>query len=428
MRVIFLGFMLVLPVMLFVSCKKDKDETVPMVTFEEPFENSLFHVYDTIVVKAKIQDESQIVSVSLTLTDDQYKPVGRSYTFPEIQNPMHLYSEYFVDNRYLPSGNYFLLIEVSDGYNIKTKYQKIRLAGIPRVLTGLITVQQNHSWLTATYYKTDGSDTSIYHGQRDFVSSAVSSKYQQLLLVGAQNDAIALSLDKGKLLWSVPSVPNPPIPYFAASAYHDNLFYLAYYDGRMEALSHQKVVQRSFPALTHYKWTRLFFEQDFVFAYQRHQSNPNLHQLGMYYQHTGAQHLVHTFSKEIVGVARRNADEVLLFKSGDTAAAVEVFTPSINSGWESKTINEAIQHAIGISEDDFIIASESRLYWYRYASSTLFPWVENVHAKKVLFDDIDQVVYVVESNQIKGYSFPSGQLVSTVDLPNIVDAHLVYSI
>lgn len=61
-RILYICFLLSV-ICLFSSCKKDKDELSPIIIVESPHENQEFDVFDFINVKAKITDETNLVSI-----------------------------------------------------------------------------------------------------------------------------------------------------------------------------------------------------------------------------------------------------------------------------------------------------------------------------------------------------------------------------
>jgi hypothetical protein len=134
----FLPFlMLMVGMLLFASCKKDKDEEFPKVNYLTPLENAIYQVGDTIHLEAVISDNQSIVSVEVELTDVNFVPVLKSYSPPVKGNPMTLVFDYPLDDYFMESGTYNLLIKVNDGNLVKHKYQRLTIGGVKRELIAL---------------------------------------------------------------------------------------------------------------------------------------------------------------------------------------------------------------------------------------------------------------------------------------------------
>lgn len=124
-------------VFLAFSCRNKTDEIYPVVQFFTPYENSHHSVLDTIHIEADLSDNEQIVSVEVSLTDENFTPVLRTYNVPVKSNPMKLVFDYPLTDYFMEGGIYNLLIKVSDGEQIKHKYQRINIIAVEKKMIGL---------------------------------------------------------------------------------------------------------------------------------------------------------------------------------------------------------------------------------------------------------------------------------------------------
>jgi len=123
--------------MILFSCSKDEDDTPPTIVIHAPTHLQQINGVDTIQVVAKITDDRNIESVSVSLRDDNDIPVLSTVTESPNSTSYELKSSYFFDDIHLPSGEYDFAIKAFDGENINTKYVTIYLNETQRVREGI---------------------------------------------------------------------------------------------------------------------------------------------------------------------------------------------------------------------------------------------------------------------------------------------------
>jgi hypothetical protein len=111
----YIALLLALPLLTLISCQKDKDEIYPKIIFEKPFENSSFNVMDTAFISASVSDESKLEKIEIGLADENFTPKLRTYNYPFSDNPQKILFEYPINDKRLPSGDYYFFIRADDG-------------------------------------------------------------------------------------------------------------------------------------------------------------------------------------------------------------------------------------------------------------------------------------------------------------------------
>lgn len=424
----FIYIPLILFALAFSTCKKDVDELPPTVVFELPFVNHMYKVFDTVPVKALIEDETKLSEISVGLANMDYIPISRTYSYDVKSNPMNLNVVYPIADKFIESGDYYIYVKASDGENVKIKYRKIRILGYPKYLRGLTFITHKQNTLKAFFVDSALVEKQVFSAQQDFVSSSFSSRRGLLFLAGAQDNAHMVDINSQQTLWTIQSQNNPPFPSFTSSSYFDKLFFLSYYDGKVEAYDYARSLRMILPHNPSYRSEAMFSADPYYLSFQVNTSNPNVKQLSFYHQGTGGAYISHTFQKDIVFATAHEKNEVLLMKSSATQGELEVFYVDQNSGWVAQNINEGIVDGLKINAENYIVAGTNNVYWYRFTSSSLVPFLNNVKPIKLLYDEFSSTIYIVEKTGVKGYTFPSGNLVYQFGSNDIVDAHLVYSI
>jgi hypothetical protein len=124
---------------LLFACKKE-DTQSPTLTAEIFKAKQVYNIGDTIKVIATYSDDNNISQVTVDLINDKSLTVGNasSYKSSEKKKIVSLIHEIILTDSTLKSGDYRVRILVSDGAQSASKFLSLKLAGIPRRLTGWI--------------------------------------------------------------------------------------------------------------------------------------------------------------------------------------------------------------------------------------------------------------------------------------------------
>ena len=199
------------------SCKKNIDTFAPQITITIPTENQQFSVMDSIHVIANVCDDRKLQTIDITVTNLSFVTVLSSPTISPVNNCYDINQSLPINDIFLTSGFYYLIINASDGINVTRKFQKIYISTLPKRLKYVIVVTKNGN--TLGIHKIDSTHTVslINTLTQDYCGSAVSSNAQLFYIAGRYNgDVSVYSTQDWTLQWDIPVIVSPPFPYFEA--------------------------------------------------------------------------------------------------------------------------------------------------------------------------------------------------------------------
>ena len=130
-------------VALFVfSCKKkNNDETYPTIQIVMPLEGRIYYFGDDISIEASIQDEKQLESIEVAITDRQGNKFLEQQTYSPTERTFDVSLIIRHNDLYLTGGTYYVRIRASDGENEQFAFREIQLVEAPRQIENLFIVR-----------------------------------------------------------------------------------------------------------------------------------------------------------------------------------------------------------------------------------------------------------------------------------------------
>lgn len=213
------------------SCQKE-DDVSPLINIQEP-SGGVFQVFDTLKVEADISDNEQIKSISVKIIDSKNQQVTPSYTLAISKKSYHLNINYKIDNLYLESGNYFLLVEANDGINTGKDYISISIGAVPKRLEDILIVETENA-VSSIYSILNGKKLlkTFSYPYQDFIYNSYAQQYLYL-----SGEGILTAYDKKelKLQWSVSDLKNPNREYLGQLSYRNKLVCVNAYSGSIRS-------------------------------------------------------------------------------------------------------------------------------------------------------------------------------------------------
>lgn len=213
------------------SCKK-KDDINPVISIIEPTSGN-FSVLDTIKVKANISDNEFLKSVSIYIINSENQKINQNYNYELNQANFTLNADYIIDNLYLESGAYHLVVEASDGINNSKSYVSIQIGALARQLEDILIVEQ--AFQTTEIYSIFSKKTllkSFPYNYQDFAFNAFS---QQYLFLSSEGDLMAYDKNELNKEWEENGFKSPTHPFFGSLFYKNNLIYVSHHSGEIRA-------------------------------------------------------------------------------------------------------------------------------------------------------------------------------------------------
>jgi hypothetical protein len=412
------------------SCRKDKDETAPLITISSPAENQQFSALDTVWVTITAEDETALQQVNITLTDDNKVPVLSTYTITLQDKKVTFTIPYTLNDINLTSGNYYIWVRASDGVNIHDKYRTIHISAVPQELKYLyVFTSASSTTIHVLRKEPQGSLQQIFDISGDFTSSAVSSKFQIIYTCGnIYGNLYAFDVSGNNEIWSIPVVSNPPFPYFESIGYYNNNLYASFYDGYIKG--YNKNGTSSFTATCPSGSYPVRFCAGTNYLYADHAMYSGTSRIfGVYYLSSGALKQQIYTDYEAVDIFEKDNDNAFIFANKNGQGIIELYSISGNGVWEPHTLPTGkINDVLMIDENNYIIAHEIGIYKYQYNNNSLTSFVSGINATSVKYDPTTSEVYATSGSDIMIYDYVSHALQNTIAATDsILDFQLLYN-
>lgn len=424
-------FILMFCVTPFISCDDDQDDILPEISISLPLQNTVFHVYDTILVQAYVHDETKLESIRITLVDEDLKPASGSINISPSVNTTSISELYPINDFFMESGVYYILVRAYDGINTKSMYQKIIIYGIPKKLNYLALISHNN----INELQIEKLDSQLfinhmfdYYG--NFGSSAVSSDLQQLYICGKTSGNMDVyNLDNKQLNWSIPAINTPQSTYFTNLYYNENTIYVSFYDEYVKGYNNDGQATYS-SILTNMYPVKLHKHEDYMIVSQQSVNITDNGAIGLYYFSTGMLKQSWSTNIKVVEMFSKDMDEVVIFGNVNSDGKVLIYNIENNNSWTAANPGSEIYDVCQIDSKTYLLACENDIKLYQYQSNSITTYISGISAKNLKIDKINGNLYIGEDYKISIYEafYPTPNFLNSKDLSNrLFDFQFVYN-
>ncbi|MBN2746243.1 MAG: hypothetical protein JXR34_05925 [Bacteroidales bacterium] len=425
-----LGF-LILTIGLF-SCRKNEDTQYPIIQYIKPYENSFFSVGDTIVIQAEISDNENLEFVDITLTDENFNPVLKTYNPPFNSNPFTLVFDYPIYDNFLESGIYNIQIRAGDGTQIKNKYQRINIGALPKTNIGYAyQCGSPPNSLVGIFYQQP-----VFHNAPFNFSS--SGKYQ-FSAIPYQNVLAVAELNSGKvILYNY--ITQDSLTYLKDISFVDKSLvglsssskslYLFFDNGinhRYNYLGFRNIVFGSANFVT----TNLLEHDNHIITTCRRTTFPFQERIQTYQLGTGAALNSYYLDFQVIGFHKTQNNFLVLGIKNQEVIAYE-YTYSQNQLSKLRSFgNMIIQSSCKINEELFLLLSDSKVLLFDTKTRTYSTFLDNfISGSHIKFDEVKNLIFIVKDRTVFIYSYPNKTLIGQTDIDpnlNINQIELLYN-
>lgn len=369
--------LLLLSVCFLIACKKDKDETEPVISIFSPYYNQNFNVLDTVKIHARVSDETKLTSVQVVLQD--MNGVNAQVSSPvQVQgNEFQFTMDYILYETHLESGNYKLCVIASDGTNTETSGIVIYVNAMPLAVKYYYMASEGAASSAITRYDSLLADPQVLNYNARLAGMASSSWYQRLYLAPEQNGNLeAYNCYNHQMTWSVQDLGGG-YPYFSViSKGDDKNVFVGYNDGRMMMYNYSGTVYANYQTgSSSYYPAFIYVSGSYVFAaFNDFQSSAK--QFRRFDKLNAVQQSVTPTNWQPAGMGDKSSNEFYVAGNDNTGQGVLNIYYTANGGFYSPVNLPAgsVISAIGIDSDYFLIAhSNGTLYRYQYSTASLVP-------------------------------------------------------
>jgi hypothetical protein len=418
-----LGFFLV-------SCKKDVDSQIPDISVQAPFEWAVFEVGDTIPLKATISDNKQLISVKVTLTDSEKRPVLPSIDIASTSNPYILNAGYPISDSLIESGMYEIQFQASDGLNISNSFVKIQVNALPRkFLYPIVISRPSPNQVIVSSLDTSGNLEQMYSRQGDYIGSAINSREGLLYLSGAYKSALtAYNIREKKFEWSISGQQLPEQHWFEGIIYQSPFLYVSYYEGYIKAIDKAGVTSFTSEKTGLYHPVITCSFGDWVAASLR-EKETDRNALAIYYTPGGTLRQIFSPTPAIIALFKADSQHLLSFGNSSGNSYIHVFD-KLSSTFTQLKMNpgDSIFCVSAMDANNYLLSGKDKIYWYSFSQNSLVVFASGLNRSRITCESIGMQVYAAADKFISLYSYPEGILLRKLQSPDpVVDIQLLYN-
>ncbi len=416
---------LTLSILLLQACKKrDNDLQSPEIRIETPTAGATFYYLNTINIQATIQDDRQIESVKLEITNSQNVRFLETKQFFPTNSAFNLNYTLSHSDLYLTSGTYYVKITATDGTTESIAFREVQLIEAPRLLERLFIVRNIGGSSAVDTLHSNGLSPCLNFAH-PFLFGGIDSRSQQLVL--SSNSPSSL------LSYSYPDFETinasfPPNNEIITSFYHDKEHHCFLWGTQQGNIWRTSVAgTQLFTTIGVSPVINIGAHTNYILASS--QGSPNNY-IYVIRNDNGIIESALPFSWELKGILDLSADNsrVLLVGNENSAAHFTWLNLTTNSFNEVFNFYEpsAVQAVCDAGGNDFYVVHSNGLAHYSNVMDnyTLNP---DETPTKVIFDDLDNRLFAVKQNELRVLNTTGLSTLQTISAPGIIDVWLKYN-
>jgi hypothetical protein len=421
--------LLFIPVFIF-SCKKRQDEQLPVIEIQSPANGFNANVYDTLHVRIHLSDNMHLENMNVRLVTTHLIPVLPAVSVPVEGKSYDAVFDYVISNSRIVSGNYYLSVDVSDGYNTARSYSNIYVTGIPRALNGFFAATIPSPGLLSVYKGDTSWTSSLFTSYNsDFTDLAVNNYWQQVYTNGVYNGPLkATSIDGMTAGYSKNGISGPN-PYWGMMSVGGSRLWVSYRaDGLIKSFDQTGSQTFSSAVDAGFYSSQLLQVGDTLYTEQRDLSSSAVRMV--VYNTTGS--AIQESPLSVNAVAMFEKDPLIVYVLGNSGAQghLLVYDFTSNGTWEPVSLPAGtVTCATQVDSNTLLIAmSDGNIYRFTYSPVGILTWASGINPSVLRYDDVNAEIYSAEGSNVKVYSYNPFALQHTVSIPySISDLELWFN-
>ncbi|MCD6366083.1 MAG: hypothetical protein J7L46_00940 [Bacteroidales bacterium] len=410
-------FFLILTIpLLLVGCHKDPPDTPPVVTIDFPGANSSFNVIDTVNFKVRITDDEDILNLKVSLVNNAFTPEGNPQSWSINLRSATINDFFLINQPSLPSGNYYLVFEVTDNRDYTKKFVPVTLNGIPKKLMNVILFTANSQTSTIEILDTalQSINSIIFNSQ---FQDGMASSYQQNIFYLSQNGQLSvLDAETQGYYWSESNLntlshdylghlttENPyvlvPYNYCVRSYGNDGAFYRTY---TIPSVEQRPVVS--------------FVSGNYLFVVTKPYTNTPS-RMYKYYFNTNvlADSYMLDYSFDPTTIIQANDDKIFIFGNiqGETKLYEYYFADNIVSTVDGLPAG-SFYDAVKIDDQRTLISIDGNIYQLNPLTYSMININPALHGYNLDYNFLDNTIWLANGNELFVYTYPLYQQVGHI--------------
>ena len=411
--------LIIASIIFFCSCQKDRDTVAPIITILTPTDLSTFRVLDQVPIEARIEDNENIKSITVSLFNQSTRTqAGGAVVVQPNQSVYILDLSYTISDSLLITGDYYFKITANDGENEISAFKTIRVTGIPRRRLGVL-ASVDHSGTTVFKYITDGGSIENLSLSSSPVHSIAIDNYFQNLWVVSNGSAdlkrFELNEDRDDNI-SVGN-PNQISELFTFQRIAFQTCYVSLKDGRLIGYNRNGGRSFSYNSNLNQYVTNFSVSDDVILIGETIAGSPNYRVRGVS-RVAAAEYFNFSTNKEPVGFGFKDDNESYLFFNEGNSFKVSQLSPK--TGFNSEVYQRSninLKEVIQMDIENFILIADDQLLQFNYRTNFLDVIKFSSAPIFASYDDLNNQIIIGTGNELSYFDINSRGFIRTEILP-----------
>ena len=409
------------------ACKKEHAETIT-IEIAEPVSGYSGSFGDSITVRAIIQSEAIIQTVSIALVDADQLTVNTPLLVHPSSNKVELFETIAADNELSPSGNYYVEVRATTKNASAIGKVSIYLQGIPKKLDAVYVLSRSDSF-SFTISKIDSGQLAFEKTvSGDYSGSAISSIHHCLYTAGVATGPVhCFDLEDFQENFTI-QPPNPlPLTSFTTLSFSNELCFIGYRNGAIrgfDSFGRRQYDTNDDPYFIPQHITR---SGDYVLAELFPAAAGQKH-LAAYFYPSGVRRQLLQIDFDVQGIAPVTADESLLFTIRNNK--IEIYNYSVAGNYVDLVKQGSTMELHGVLEfrpGEYLLAATQGLYHYRKNVNSLLQ-VDARPSQSVEYDDVHNLLYCASGSVVRILSANDFHELNVINSPDsILAVRILYN-
>jgi len=398
------------------GCRKDNDDSAPIVRILSPAAGSSYSIPDTIRVSVSVSDDRTLESLVIEVVDVN----GISISVPVVANLYERNStvdrDLVIDRERTLSGTYTIVARASDGTNDGRAFLDIQVNETPLRLRSIFLAPAFSTASTAIQQVDSTGSVSDWTTVQDLNGIAVDSYSQHLMVAGSQLHPFqALPTAAGSYPWQRPPPANNVPEQFTGLTVDatDGRTYFATRDGFIRGFTGEGAERFTAQTIMGYRCEAIVIMNDKVATWQ--QAVVGQDKKVVTYSAAGMIMDILQVEHERVALFARTAGSVLHFANESGSGLIEDLNITAGGTPEVRSFaGEAIRAVVRIDANSFVIALPDRLVRFSYASNTVAELAASIVIDALAYDPATGIVFAAQGSNLLSIDPNSGNTTNSV--------------
>lgn len=396
------------------ACKKDKDETAPVVRIIAPITGSTISIPDTFTVRVEVSDEHIVEALTIELVDQTGRSIASGIISVNSSSGSYATELRLSDERVL-SGAYTIVARASDGENDGRGFLSVNILEAPLRLRSIF-LAPPFSTASVNIIRVDSlGEPSTWTTVQDFNGIAVDNHWQHVVVAGSQFAPLqALPTSWNSSLWQIAPWANDQPGQFTAVTVDptDRKIYFATRDGFIRGFTGEGVPQFTAECLPGYRCEHIVMMENGLATWQRAIVGGASRLVTYSVAGTVLEQLI--MEPECVALFHRSGTSLIHFANTDGSGLVEDINISEGGTPEVRVFTgETIRYVVRLDASNFAVALTDRLVRFNYSTNSVTTISPGLTVDALAFDPAHGALLASQGTLLLTIDPNSGTVVNT---------------